>query len=104
LFRQGIIVYSVAVGSSYLERKFSRLVSYANDTGGEAYFGAKSSTFEDFYSRITEQARNQYTLTFSPMGDRKVDYHSIEVRVRREGLTIKTRQGYYGGTFAEPPR
>ena len=38
------------------------------------------------------------------MGDRKVDYHNIEVRVRREGLTIKTRQGYYGGTFAEPPR
>jgi VWFA-related protein len=100
LFRQGIIVYSVAVGSAYFERKFNRLVSYSNDTGGDVFYGARSNAFEDFYARITEQARNQYTLTFSPTGDRKVDYHSIEVRVRRERLTIKTRQGYYGGTLS----
>ena len=101
LLRQGIIVYSVAVGSAYFERKFNRLVSYANDTGGDVFYGANSRSFEDFYSRITEQARNQYTLTFSPVGDRKVDYHTIEVRVRREGLNIKTRQGYYGGTLSD---
>jgi VWFA-related protein len=105
LLRQGITVYSVAVGSAYFERKFSRLVEYAHDTGGEVFFGAKSETFEDFYSRIAEQARNQYTLAFSPSGDRKVDYHALEVRVRREGLTILTRKGYYGGTFAtEAPK
>jgi VWFA-related protein len=100
LLRQGITVYCVAVGSSYFERKFSRLVEYARDTGGEVFFGAKSGTFEEFYSRITEQARNQYTLSFEPKGERKVDYHALEVRVRREGLTILTRKGYYGGTFA----
>ena len=48
-----------------------------------------------------EEARNQYTLYYSPKGDRKVDYHTIEVRVRREGLTILARQGYYGGTLVE---
>ena len=105
LLRQGISVYSVAVGSAYFERKFNRLVEYAHDTGGDVYFGAKSGTFEEFYSRITEQARNQYTLAFSPIGERKVDYHSLEVRVRREGMTILTRKGYYGGTFAiEAPK
>jgi VWFA-related protein len=105
LLRQGITVYSVAVGSSYLERKFNRLVSYAHDTGGDIDYGVRANAFEDMYARIEEQARNQYTLTFAPQGDRKVDYHSIEVRVRREGLKILTRQGYYGGTFATaPPR
>jgi VWFA-related protein len=105
LLRQGITVYCVAVGSAYFDRKFNRLVSYSRDTGGDIYYGAKSNSFEDFYGRITEQARNQYTLTFAPIGDRKVDYHTLEVRVRREGLTILTRQGYYGGTFAtEAPR
>jgi hypothetical protein len=29
--------------------------------------------------------------------DRNTDYHSIEVRVKREGLDIKTRDGYYSG-------
>lgn len=105
LLRQGISVYSVAVGSAYFERKFSRLVEYAHDTGGDVYFGTKSGTFEEFYSRISEQARNQYTLAFAPRGERKVDYHTLEVRVRREGMTILTRKGYYGGTFAtEAPK
>ena len=105
LLRQGITVYSVAVGTAFFERKFTKLVSYSHDTGGEVFYGARSNTFEDFYARIAEQARNQYTLTFSPIGERKVDYHTIEVRVRREGLKILTREGYYGGTFAnEPPR
>src|SRR6201998_2225085 len=100
LLRQEISVYSVATGSSYFERKFSRLVNYSHDTGGDIYYGAKQHSFSEFYTRITEEARNQYTLTFSPKGDRSSDYryHSIEVRVRREGLTVLAREGYYGGT------
>jgi VWFA-related protein len=104
LLRQEISVYSVATGSSYFERKFNRLVSYSHDTGGDIYYGAKQNAFSEFYTRITEEARNQYTLTYSPKGERPVDYHSIEVRVRRDGLTILARQGYYGGTFTEPPK
>ncbi len=100
LLRQGIVVYSVAVGNAYFDRKFSRLVEYAHDTGGDIYFGVKSRTFEEFYSRIAEEARNQYTLSFEPRGERKVDYHTLEVRVRREGLNILTRKGYYSGTTA----
>lgn len=103
LLRYNIAVYSVATGSSYFERKFTRLVNYSKDTGGDIYYGAKSNTFEEFYSRITEQARNQYTLAFAPHGERKVDYHTLEVRVRRDGLKILTREGYYGGTFATAP-
>jgi VWFA-related protein len=101
LLRQGITVYCVATGSSYFERKFNRLVSYSRDTGGDIYYGAKENAFSDFYTRIAEEARNQYTLTYSPRGERKLDYHSIEVRVRREGLTILARQGYYGGTLVD---
>jgi len=104
LLRQGIIVYSVATGSSYFERKFNRLVNYSRDTGGDIYYGAKQQAFSEFYSRISEEARNQYTLYYSPKGERKVDYHSIEVRVRREGLTVLARQGYYGGTLIDSPK
>src|SRR5271165_1133945 len=105
LLRANITVYSIATSNGYFERKFSRLVNYAHNTGGDIYYGARSNAFEEFYSRVTEQARNQYTLAFSPKGERKVDYHTLEVRVRREGLTIRTREGYYGGTFAtEAPK
>jgi VWFA-related protein len=98
LLHDNIEVYSVAVASAFLERKFSRLVDYAHDSGGEVYFAAKRETLEELYARISEEARNQYTLAYIPRGtDRSADVHSIEVRVKRQGLTIKTRDRYYAG-------
>jgi VWFA-related protein len=98
LLHDNIEVYSVAVASAFLERKFSRLVDYAHDSGGEVYFAAKRETLEELYSRISEEARNQYTLAYVPRGtDRSAEFHNVEVRVKREGLTIKTRDRYYAG-------
>jgi len=96
LLRYGITVYSIGVGSGYYERKFSRLQSYAHDSGGDSYYAAKRNSLEELYSRVAEQARNQYTLGYNPHGnDRTKDYHTVEVRVHREGLDVRTREGYY---------
>jgi len=96
LLRNNISVYGVGVGSAYFNRRFERLAKYARDSGGDVYYGMKSRDMEEFYSRICEEARNQYTLAYNPSGtDRAAEYHSIEVRVKREGLTILTREGYY---------
>jgi Ca-activated chloride channel family protein len=98
LQHDNIEVYSVAVASAFLERKFNRLVDYAHDSGGEVYFAAKRETLEELYSRISEEARNQYTIAYVPRGtDRSAEVHKLEVRVKREGLTIKTRDRYYAG-------
>ncbi|HEX4380020.1 MAG TPA: VWA domain-containing protein [Candidatus Acidoferrum sp.] len=103
LLAENVSVYSIAVPSSFLERKISPvdrarspLIRYAEHTGGEVYHATNERSFEEFYSRLTEEARNQYTLAYVPRGtDQSADYHSIEVRVKREGLDIKTRDGYY---------
>jgi VWFA-related protein len=96
LLRIGVSVYSIAVGSAYFDRKFSRLVDYAHATGGGVFFAAKRQTMEELYSRVTEEARHQYLLAYMPTGtDRGSEYHSIEVRVKREGLTVIAREGYY---------
>jgi VWFA-related protein len=112
LLAENISVYSIAVPSAYLERKLSPvdrerspLIRYANHSGGEVYHATGEHSFEDFYSRLTEEARNQYTLAYVPRGtDRNADYHSIEVRVKREGLDIKTRDGYYSGQIPSAQR
>ncbi len=99
LLRYGISVYSLGVGGGFFERKFSRLQSYAHDSGGDVFYAAKRNSLEELYSRVTEQARNQYTLGYNPKGnDKTKDYHTVEVRVRREGLSILTREGYYSVT------
>ena len=98
LLRYDIAVYGVGVGRAFFDRRFERLSKYAHDSGGDVYYGLKSEDMEEFYSRVTEEARNQYTLAYNPTGtDRGTDYHSIEVRVKRAGLTILTREGYYSG-------
>ena len=112
LLAENISVYSIAVPTAYLERKISPvdrerspLIRYANHSGGEVYHATKEQSFEEFYSRLTEEARNQYTLAYIPRGtDPKVDYHSIEVRVKREGLDIKTKDGYYSGQVPSAQR
>jgi VWFA-related protein len=102
---ENISVYSIAVPTAFFERKISPvdrarspLIRYSEHSGGEVYYATKEHSFEEFYSRLTEEARNQYTLAYVPRGtDRSADYHSIEVRVKRDGLNIKTRDGYYSG-------
>jgi len=96
LLHGNISLYSLAVGSNSFHRKFSRLLKYANDTGGDIYYAAKRNTLEKLYSQITEQARHEYTLAYRPRGnDRNSNYHIVEVLTTREGLFVKTRSGYY---------
>jgi hypothetical protein len=66
------------------------------------YYAAKKESLQDLYSRITEEARNEYTLAYVPQETNKAkDYHDVEVRVKREGLTILTRNRYYTGGAAQ---
>ncbi len=100
LLRYGISVYSVGVGKAVLNRKFTRLQSYANDTGGDVYYASNRTSLESLYSRITEEARNTYTLAYVPRGNNRAkEYHTVEVRVLRPGLNIRTREGYFSGAL-----
>ena len=98
LLRNDIAVFSIGVGGAYFDRKFEHLSRYAHDTGGDVFYGMKNKALEELYSRVTEEARNQYRLEYSPENTNNEEtYHSIEVRVKREGLSVTARQGYYSG-------
>jgi len=104
LLHDNVSVYSLAVGHS-LKRRFSRLVNYASDSGGDIYYAVQSAAMERLYSRIIEEARHEYTLAYVPHGNnRNASYHKVEVRTTREGVTIKTRQGYYTGPLVIPAK
>lgn len=102
LLGHSISVFGVGVGSAYLDRKFERLSGYAHNTGGDVYYAANHESLQELYSRITEEARYEYTLAYIPQKtNRAKDYHEVEVRVKREGLTILTRNRYYTGGVAQ---
>ncbi len=97
-----ISVFSVGVGSAFYDRRFERLSAYAHATGGDVFYAAKKESLQDLYSRVTEEARNEYTLAYIPRDTSRVkEYHDVEVRVKREGLTILTRNRYYAGAVAQ---
>jgi VWFA-related protein len=96
LLKSDISVYSISVGHALLQKESTRLERYATSTGGDTFYAGKDRGLENLYASVTEQARNQYTITFQPQDtDRSKDYHSIEVRVRRPDLDVTARQGYY---------
>ena len=96
LLKSDVSVYSISVGHALGQKESTRLEKYATSTGGDTFYAAKDRGLENLYASVTEQARNQYTITFQPQDtDRSKDFHSIEVRVRRPDLDVTARQGYY---------
>jgi len=105
LLSSGVSVYGVGVGSAAKNRGADVLSRYARAMGGDVYYAAQSEELTNLYAQVTEEARNQYTLAYSPQGtDRTKDYHSIEIRVKRPDLTILARRGYYSAAPLPQPR
>jgi VWFA-related protein len=101
LLSADISVYALGVGEANLNRGItflgnSILSKYAHATGGDIFYASSREDLEGLYPRVSEQARNQYTLGYSASKtDRTQAYHSIEVRVERPGLSMLARDGYY---------
>ena len=108
LLTRKISVYGVGVGSaaipgySQLERIHipgtgygNLLPKYTNATGGQMYSEFTQDAIEQTYARVTEEARNQYTLGYTTRATPSSTHRTIEVRVDRPGLKVYAREGYY---------
>lgn len=73
------------------------LPRYCSATGGgEILPELTRNAIEDAYAQITSEARNQYTLAYTPKAIAgPSSYRSIEVLVDKKGLNIYARPGYY---------
>lgn len=91
-----ISVYGIGVSEAVLDRKRTAIARYVDATGGDIFYAPTRGGLEEDYTRILEEARNLYTLSYAPQGtDRSKEYHVIEVRVERAGLRVLARDGYY---------
>ena len=71
------------------------LPRYVNATGGDVLDEFSKEAIERAYGEITMTARNQYTLGYNTSQRPSSNYRDIEVRVKRPGLQIFAKHGYY---------
>lgn len=71
------------------------LPRYASATGGQIFQEFSQDAIEQAYAKVTEVARNQYTLGYTTRTTAANTYRSIEVKVRRGGLRVYAKDGYY---------
>ncbi|HTS37575.1 MAG TPA: VWA domain-containing protein [Candidatus Solibacter sp.] len=72
------------------------LPKYTSATGGGQVFSELSrNAMEEAYAQITSEARNQYTLAYTPKATAGPAYRNIEVLVDRKGLRVYAKDGYY---------
>lgn len=71
------------------------LPKYASATGGEVFAKFDKDAMAQAYSKLMEQARNQYTLGYTAPATPSTAYRTIEVRVNQPGLKVYARDGYY---------
>ena len=71
------------------------LPKYANATGGQFFTELTQDAIEQTYARVTEVARNQYTIGYVTRATPSSSHRSIEVVVHRPGLKVYAKEGYY---------
>jgi VWFA-related protein len=67
----------------------------AKYTGGEKVSFASLSGLERVIEKVGGDLHSQYLLSFQPDSPKVRDYHEITVHVRRAGVVVRARPGYW---------
>lgn len=69
----------------------------AGATGGRTFFPESYGRIDQAFGQILTDLRTQYLLGFYPAGvpENRGSFHPVKVTVRRRGLQVNVRSGYY---------
>ena len=101
--RSETAIYSIGLksdegGSGFREADFV-LRQLAQETGGRAFFPDDADDLASIYEQISDELSSQYSLGYvsaNPM--RNGQWRRVVVRVNREEIGARTKQGYFGPT------
>jgi Ca-activated chloride channel homolog len=91
--RGDVVVYGVEVG----ERRASFPRDLSEVTGGRLFAVESTKDLSAAFSKILEEFRRRYLVSYSPQGVDRGGWHRLDVRVKNRSLTVKARPGYFAG-------
>jgi VWFA-related protein len=99
LLRTDAFIYGVAIDSPARRAINARVNAEAlsemtNQTGGHTEVVRDTTDIAAATARIAEELNTQYVLGYSSPHPGDGKYHSIRVRVNREGYKVRSRNGY----------
>jgi len=88
--RSETVVYAVRTES----RGRDFLHDITNATGGQE-FGVEANRLDATFTRILDEFRRRYLLSYEPQGVTRGGWHRIELKSKRRGVSVRARPGYY---------
>ncbi len=97
--RSGVTVYTVGVDLPATKMMTRwQLGRVAQVTGGRSFFVTDGSGLDRIYSTIDQELRTQYVLAYTSSSTRPAsELRSVDVRVSRSRVKVRTLAGYYPG-------
>lgn len=98
LRRSDAFVYAIAIEGAN-ERPSTRvspdaLRTFTDDTGGYTAVVKDTAQLGEETARIARELNEQYMIGYAAPRPPDADYHSIRVRLKREGYFVRARRGY----------
>jgi VWFA-related protein len=98
LLQFGVQVYAIGLDQPFPFKKVSILDDYAKATGGDVYFVGSVNSIERSYMTATEEARNQYIISY--VSNNEISgpgpvFRDITVQVGPGNYKTLHRKGYY---------
>ena len=88
---------SLEVGGSGTRPSATTLKGFAEKTGGRFVATPGGPALRDAFTGIADELGNQYTISYHPLNQKRDGkWRTLEVKVKSDALTVRTRKGYRG--------
>lgn len=94
--KTGVVLYGVSAGAI---GRIPYLADLSASTGGRLIEMATTRNLQAVFLQVLDEFRHRYVLAYSPSGVAPTGWHTLQVKVKRGNVAVKSRPGY----FARPP-
>jgi len=100
--RSETVIYSIGLRQGEIARREFKeaefvLKQLSNETGGRAYFPTDARELAKIYQSIWDELSSQYTMAYTSSNPKRDGaWRRVTVRLGKQGLSARTKLGYYG--------
>ncbi|MEO6758687.1 MAG: VWA domain-containing protein [Saprospiraceae bacterium] len=97
--RSEVLIFAIGILNEEDRRSAKRaqraMELLTKQSGGLAHFPKDVESVEEVALQIAKEIRSQYIIAYSPTKPDDGGYRQLKVTVKGNGLTVRTRSGYY---------